>query len=385
MGTENTAILKKIPIKLGFLGLVLAASCFALFIAPGRLPATGQADDFPSYVGSEKCRDCHQIHYKGWVKTFHSTIVQDARKHPEAILGDFSEPGLPFTKEDVWFTIGGHWDQRYLTKIDDDFYVLPRLWSVQSKKWRPYSTWAWKKRPYSKFCAGCHSVAYDPKRKAYAEHTIGCEACHGEGKMHTEKPGRENIVNPSRLPRDRGDMICASCHVRGKDSTGEYFYPVGYKPGEDLSKFMVPLEKEEGETVLASILRLWEKWKGDREDQARSRCEVCGIHQPKKQQSERKDVSGMCMGCHEFGEGLAKHTRHDPEVEISCTACHKQKVNPMDNKEENVHSYSYFLVHPLNCWDEEIYNHCGSCHAEKDRDWALSVYYDWKYPRETGH
>ncbi|NIS75698.1 MAG: hypothetical protein GTO08_10555, partial [Deltaproteobacteria bacterium] len=37
-----------------------------------------QSPDFSRYVGSEKCRDCHQIHYKGWVKTFHSTVIQDA-------------------------------------------------------------------------------------------------------------------------------------------------------------------------------------------------------------------------------------------------------------------------------------------------------------------
>ncbi|NIS74770.1 MAG: hypothetical protein GTO08_05725, partial [Deltaproteobacteria bacterium] len=34
--------------------------------------------DHSGYVGSDRCASCHQIHYKGWVNTFHSTVIQDA-------------------------------------------------------------------------------------------------------------------------------------------------------------------------------------------------------------------------------------------------------------------------------------------------------------------
>ncbi|MHC5058842.1 MAG: multiheme c-type cytochrome, partial [Planctomycetota bacterium] len=146
-------------ISVSILLLVLAAS--VIFQPFGEGSASGAAGT-SSYTGSEKCSSCHQIQYKGWVKTFHSTVVQDAKENPSAIMADMSVPGLPFKKEDIRFTIGGHWDQRYLTKIGDDYYVLPRLWSVQSKKWRPYSTYGWQRRPYSRYCVGCHSVGFDP-------------------------------------------------------------------------------------------------------------------------------------------------------------------------------------------------------------------------------
>jgi hypothetical protein len=366
--------------------ILLAICLLVIFMSSASVRGQGPTVFQGGFVGSDRCAACHQIQYKGWVKTFHSTVIQDAREHPEAILGDFTDPDLPFKKEDVWYTIGGHWDQRYLTKIDDDFYVLPRLWSVQSRSWRPYSTWAWKKRPYSKYCAGCHSVAYDPENKIYIEHTIGCEACHGPGRAHVNSSGMGKIVNPEKLSDDLADMVCASCHVRGKDKSGQYFYPVGYVPGYDLSKHLVPLEKKEGESAKESILRLWKKWEADREAQARSRCEVCGIHQKNKSKGNGRDVNSVCLGCHEFGENLEKHTRHRPDVEISCSDCHKQKVNPVNQpKQEDVHSYSYFLVHPLNCWDKRIYLRCATCHVQEDIDWGYERFLEWTTARETDH
>jgi hypothetical protein len=332
------------------------------------------------YVGSERCGACHQIQYKGWVKTFHSTVVQDAKKNPSAIMADMKDPDLPFKREDIFFTIGGHWDQRYLTKIDDDYYILPRLWSVQSKKWRPYSTYGWQRRPYSKYCVGCHSVGFDNVTKETVEHAVGCESCHGPGAAHSGLPKKENIVNPRRLDQDRAEEICASCHVRGKDPSGEYFFPLGYTPGDDLSKFLVPLERGFEESYHGAIHRQWNKWRADREAQARSRCEVCGIHQTQKPQGAQVTVDTICMGCHEYDEArLQAHTRHKSGAKIVCTDCHRQTAPELnESKENNVHSYSYFLIHPQNCWDREIYKYCAGCHKDRTEKWAYDTFNGWK-------
>lgn len=365
--------------------LLLAAAAVGIFLPAGGGAASGSAGS-SSYTGSEKCASCHQIQYKGWVKTFHSTVIQDVRKNPSAVMADMSDPDLPFKREDIHFAIGGHWDQRYLTKLDDDYYILPRLWSVQSKKWRPYSTYGWQKRPYSKYCIGCHSVGFDPKTKSFAEHSVGCESCHGPGEKHSAHPGKENIVNPKRLPEDRSEEICASCHVRGKDLSGEYFFPIGYSPGGVLSKYLVPLEKNEGENDNVAIHRIWDKWKADREAQARSRCEVCGIHQTAKPQGAQISVDAICMSCHEYGDKLSAHTHHKADTQIGCGDCHRQK-NPdvNENKENNVHSYSYFLIHPQGCWDKEVQNRCGACHKDKTASWAYDIVLKWKKPVIVDH
>ncbi len=339
------------------------------------------------YVGSERCGSCHQIAYKGWVKTFHSTVIQDAKKNPLAIKGDMRVPDLPFRKEDVFFTMGGHWDQRYLTRIGDDYYILPRLWSVQSRKWRPYSTYGWQRRPYSKYCVGCHSVGFDPATKDIVEHAVGCESCHGPGAKHAGDPVKSNIVNPKKLPQDRQEEICASCHVRGKDISGEYFFPIGWKPGEPLYKYLVPIEKKEGESDNNAIHRLWDKWRADREAQARSRCEVCGIHQSQKPQGAKISMDQVCMSCHEYEDRLPLHTHHKAETKIGCMDCHMQKpaAESNESKENNVHSYGFFLIHPQNCWDKEIYKRCAKCHEEKTEQWAYDIFNGWIKPIVLDH
>ena len=69
-----------------------------------------------------------------------ANVIRDPRQHPSAVLGDFSTPNplVTFTKEDVAFTYGTKWKQRYFTKIGDDFFVFPAQWDVRNKTWRPY-------------------------------------------------------------------------------------------------------------------------------------------------------------------------------------------------------------------------------------------------------
>lgn len=363
-----------------------------LFLVVGLLTAAWGEGTFATstpgngITGSKRCAPCHQIQYRGWVNTFHSTVIKDAKKDPSVILGDMARRDLPFNRGDIDLTIGGHWDQRYLKKIGDDYYVLPRLWSIQSRKWRPYSTYGWERRPYSKYCVGCHSVGFDPATKSIREHAVGCESCHGMGEEHIAGPAAGNIVNPSRLSKEQAADICSSCHVRGKDLSGEYYFPIGFSPGEDLSRYINVLEKRDGETNREAINRSWKKWLDDREAQARTRCEVCGIHQNPKPKGATSSVDQVCMGCHEYDDQLSKHTHHKAETQIGCSDCHVQK-NPELNetRERDVHSYSYFLIHPQNCWDREIYKRCGSCHTEETEQWAYDTFMSWKKPVVVDH
>ncbi|HEY6009465.1 MAG TPA: multiheme c-type cytochrome, partial [Geobacteraceae bacterium] len=158
-----------------------AAPSEAPAVAPPEAPAA-PAEPMPpltDYAGAEGCKGCHKDKYSGWKRTFHSTVVQDAKARPDAVLGDFSQPGIGFSRDEVEFTVGGHWNQRYMKKIGDDYYVLPKSWSISSRRWENYNVWGWKKMPYSKFCQGCHVTRYDPTDGSLVEHTIGCESCHG--------------------------------------------------------------------------------------------------------------------------------------------------------------------------------------------------------------
>lgn len=315
-----------------------------------------------SYLGYEGCRKCHEGKYNGWKKTFHSTVVQDAKENPKAILGDFSMNGIGFTKDDVEYTIGGHWNQRYMKKIEDDYYILPKSWSVSSQRWEPHNVWSWRKMPYSKFCVGCHSTRYDPSDGSFVEHTIGCESCHGPGRAHAEAGGgRGNIIHPAKLGGVAMEMICASCHVRGTDTSGKYQFAVGFVPGRDLSQYYVPSKLQEGESVPDGLLRIFRSWWAKAGSES-AECDVCGIY-GEKGGREPKTVTEYCMSCHKFEKSYSKHTNHPDKLVMECSDCHKKvSVNPREDEDEDVHSVSYFLVHKRTCYDKDFTRACRECH-----------------------
>ena len=97
--------------------------------------------DFPDrFTGSAACRDCHQDVYERWQGTLMANVLVDPRERPGAILGDFRAPHplVTFRPEDVTFTCGSRWKQRYFTRRGDDLFVFPAQWDVQNREWRRY-------------------------------------------------------------------------------------------------------------------------------------------------------------------------------------------------------------------------------------------------------
>ena len=149
------------------------------------------------YTGSESCKPCHVAAYEGWKKSRMANILLDPRAHPEAVVGDFAHPDplRTFTLDDVAFTYGGRFKQRYFTRRGDNLYPLPAQWDVQKRRWLPYHVEAgtdwWVPfygpanfdRPTGPTCDGCHSVNYDIKTHAVTEWNVGCEKCHGPGSL----------------------------------------------------------------------------------------------------------------------------------------------------------------------------------------------------------
>jgi hypothetical protein len=117
------------------LAALSATSSFACTTSqPPRQEAT------KAFVGSQACRDCHQAIYDRWQTTLMANVVQDPKQHPTAIVADFATPNplVTFKPEDVDFTYGSKWKQRYWKKQGDDYFVLPAQWDVRHKVWRPY-------------------------------------------------------------------------------------------------------------------------------------------------------------------------------------------------------------------------------------------------------
>jgi hypothetical protein len=221
---------------------------------------------------------------------------------------------------------------------------------------------------------------------------VGCEACHGPGGKHTEAEGDpELVVNPADLSIERYNMICASCHVRGTDKSEEYYYPVGYIPGEDLTRYYLPLEMKPEETVRGAISRLYRDWTEGKLNSARARCEVCGIsgNDGTPVEEEKNDVLDFCFSCHNFRAKMQLHTHHSNDVTQVCTDCHVPKTKSLKDGalEGDIHSYSYFMVHNDNCYDKEIEKACVACHTDEKAglSWAKEVMGGWKRPVYVDH
>ena len=97
-----------------------------------------QSDD--GFVGSEACAQCHQAIFDRWQDTLMANILVDVDERPEVILGDFSTPNelVTFDQDDIDFTYGSKWKQRYFTRIGDDFFAFPAQWDVMNEMWRRY-------------------------------------------------------------------------------------------------------------------------------------------------------------------------------------------------------------------------------------------------------
>lgn len=181
--------------------------------------------------------------------------------------------------------IGRH-RQLYLTRMGNSLYVLPALYDVDASLWSTYAPENWfswtdadgdglidagetitglvypagdvdpaeigrTRDSWEANCIGCHVTGIaavetngDGEFVAqYAEDGVGCEACHGPGRLHAydlgarSLPDRE-IVNPRRLTQERADDLCMSCHSRGTSAGAIAALKVDYPWRADGTPFL---------------------------------------------------------------------------------------------------------------------------------------------------
>ena len=135
---QGVRIMKKVLFT-ALSGLALLVSSSSIFAAPDFDPKTALSKP-KDYVGSGVCKTCHLEHYDAWQRTLHSKMLQDVKKNADAFVteideatvrADFAEKEgklkVPSSQvhvpkmEDVHYTIGSQWKQRYLVKKDGTY------------------------------------------------------------------------------------------------------------------------------------------------------------------------------------------------------------------------------------------------------------------------
>ena len=185
-----------------------------------------------NYVGSTKCRVCHESEYESWTGSHHYQAMLPATA--ENVLGDFSgrtvsynnmdhrfyrEEGKYFVRTDnargdlenfeIAYTFGFYPLQQYLVRFGDGRYqALPFAWDSRGKaeggqRWyhlypgnpvghEDIVHWTGSFQNWNSRCAVCHSTGleknYSSSENTYEttwqEVNVACEACHGPASGH---------------------------------------------------------------------------------------------------------------------------------------------------------------------------------------------------------
>jgi hypothetical protein len=403
-----------------FLVLGLAALCIT---ACGERPIDVEAlkSKPKEYVGSDTCKMCHLEHFDSWKMTLHSRMLQDAQKNKDAIVVDIDEKAIradlarlgdklkvPADKiyipkmEDIKYTVGSQWKQRFLVEKEGKLYIAPIQYYLESNHWYPYNEEKWDKYPWISACGGCHATGVSLEKNNFLEPGVGCEACHGKGSWHAALPKtavfekRQTIVNPAKLTMGVAVQICGSCHNRGhatKDKKVEW--PVGYEPGRALGTYYKSVSFAGGDVknVYANEFskghhQQYIDWEQSIHAKEGVTCTSCHyVHQigiPPTRSQTVAAGSKQCLTCHQIVNNNQAHSIHSF---ANCVGCHMPRI-ATSAESGDLHSHVFVALLPKDTLANPVIpNSCQTCHKHKGQDLKkLQEAYDAlvKLPKPVG-
>lgn len=356
------------------------------------------------YVGSEVCKTCHLEHHDAWKKTLHSRMTQDAKRNTDVIIGTLDKEKIladltakhakkPLKvppeeiyipkREEILYTIGSQWKQRYIIKKNDELLISPVQYNSDSDVYVNYHEHDWEKRPWLKKCGGCHATGVDLEKNTFVELGVGCEACHGKGSWHAALPKseihekRNTIINPAKLTLGVSVEICGSCHNRGKSTQHKgSSWAVGYEPGKALEVYYKSTSFEAGDKkhVYANEFakghhQQYIDWKQSKHFKEGVTCYSCHYSHklgasPVRGQTHAKG-SKLCFDCHEQVNKVGAHAIHSF---ANCIGCHMPRI-AKSAESGDIRSHVFVTLLPKDTLENPaIPNSCQTCHEHKDQD-----------------
>jgi len=201
--------------------------------------ALGLVTPRPGYVGPQVCADCHgNLVNNVFPTSLHPKMIQEPS--PSTVKADFSLT-TTIRLEDVVYTLGWKYRQRYIVKEGNDLVVAPVQWNIDQTDPTKGRWVAAAKSSWTQNCLGCHvtNFVWDPTANngqgaGAGQVGVWCERCHGPGEEHARSKEHDKIV----IPLDA--QICGACHNRGTDPATGKAWPVDFTPGMTLTFNSVP-------------------------------------------------------------------------------------------------------------------------------------------------
>ena len=417
------------------------------------------------FIGSETCAGCHQAEAKLWNASQHKAAMAHATD--KTVLGDFNDAsfdyygvhsrffrrdgkfmvetdgpdGKPATFE-VKYTFGVDPLQQYLVEFPDGrLQVLALSWDSRpqekgGQRWfHVYPNeaikhddvlhWTKLNQNWNFMCAECHSTGlrknYDAKNDRYAttwaEISVGCETCHGQGSRHAawardreswwpfgkhqdssmgllvrfdERRGVAWPIDPltgtarrSLAPATLRKEVetCGLCHARRAGFNEDWV------PGRSLSQTHVvePLARNtyyaDGQIRDVEEPYNYTPFKQSKMFAAGVTCSDC--HEP---HSSKLRLSGdaVCLQCHAAANFADARHRHHADVDPppACVSCHMQAriymvVDPR-------HDHSFRVPRSDTSAKLGTPNACNGCHRDRSASWAAAAVERWFGPARKG-
>jgi hypothetical protein len=248
----------------------------------------------------------------------------------------------------------------YLTDREGYLFESPISWYSQKQIWdkSPGFGTGWRSgRPVPATCLYCHSNrarAVDGavnryERPIFDGYAIGCERCHGPGKLHAEAahhpPAPDidpTIVNPGHLGAELRAAVCEQCHLAGEARVvrhGRDTYD--YRPGLPLDAFwsiyVRAADPDEPRKAVNHVEQMavsacFAKSADDPATGARKLgCVSC--HDPHRHETATERVShyrARCLNCHETHVPCSESEPARRQKGDSCIDCHMPRYASVD-------------------------------------------------------
>ncbi len=388
------------------------------------------------FVGSEKCKKCHESVYEKWRGSHHDQAMAVADE--STVLGDFNDQlfidphngnesrfyrknGKYFVETEgpdgkrgefqISHTFGVEPLQQYLVPFPNGrLQCLNIAWDVVQKRWYrlpPYEVqgsddwlhWTKGGQTWNAMCAECHSTRLeknynlesDEYKTSWYEINVGCEACHGPSGAHVtwaDRPAmaRQKIPNYGLVmvtndmqPQQQADS-CAPCHSR-RFQVGDNNHS-----SNELLDVMVPQLLNEGlyypDGQILDEVYVYGSFVQSKMYHSGVRCSDChDVHSLKLHKTENND---LCLQCHRDEDyDTPKHHFHKkvhegkPSNGYLCVKCHMPESVYMGIDARADHSIR--IPRPDLSLSLGTPNACSTteCHPDKSPEWISGKFDEW--------
>ena len=450
--------ISRLAIGTGLLLLAMAGTLYWFTTSDVQVRPFQTAD--LSVAGSQTCAGCHQTEARLWQGSQHRHAMDHATE--QSVRGDFNDATFEYAGTrsrffrrdrkflvetdgldgklatfEIRYTFGVEPLQQYLIEFPDGrLQALSIAWDTRPRdrggqRWfhlYPDAAitssdplhWTKLNQNWNSMCAECHSTGVHRKYDAaanrfattFAEISVGCEACHGEGSRHVawarQTPASRGADNGLLVRFDErtgitwstetGTLIpkrsapapalrkevetCGRCHARRGPLSEDW------TPGQPLS-----------DTHQVSLLdrRYFHADGQMRDDEEtynyapfkQSRMFAVGVtcsdcHDPHSA-ALKAPGDGVCAQCHAPAKYESASHRHHADVSPapSCAACHmpERRYMVVDQR----HDHGFRIPRPDLSAQTGTPNACNGCHRDKPAAWAAQQVETWFGPGRHGY